>query len=362
MGRRACWLLGTAAAFYIAVIYRSKGFLMLGAAGLLFLPFLAGTLFYYGRKLQFHLEVPQSARQQKKEYSIILRIEPVHMGYLSRVKAKIILENQVSGMRHVLWLKQTEQENGCIFLERKIKNLEFGMWKVSCRKIYVYDMLGWGRMSRRCKETGCVMILPACHQIAIKAGIRIKWFLSDGEQFDPNVSGDDAAEIFKLREYRNGDRQNYVHWKLSARNDTLIVKERSMPVGCNVVFFLDRNLPKMKAQQNRCFWEVVYTIADELLAQECFYYLVWYDKKNLELIRFKVMSEEDLYAFWGKIDFHQMGSCEWDREYQRTYKGEMYAADIRLDSKLELYCNGRLLEALDGKELSERLPELEIIL
>lgn len=362
MGRRLCWLFGTAAAFYIAVLYKSKAFLMLGAAGLLTLPFLAGTLFYYGRKLQFHLELPQCAKPQDNGYPLVLRIDHMHSSYISRIKVKMILKHQSTGVCHVLWLKGTKDKNAGVYLECKIKNLDFGMWKVSCPKIYLYDMFGWGRMRRCCKETGCFMILPVRHQIYIKAGIRIKWFLSDAEQYDPNVNGDDPAEIFKVREYQKGDRQNYIHWKLSARRDMLIVKEQSMPIGCNVVFFLDRNLAKMKRKQNQKFWEVVHTIAGELLVQECFYYLVWFDKKKLELKRWKVMSEEELYEFWGEISSYQPGSCEWDREYQEKFKGERYVADIRLDSELKSYCNGQLLEELGKKELSETLPELEIIL
>lgn len=363
MGRRVCWLLATAAAFYMAVIYRSKAFLMLGMTGVLFLPFLTGVLFYYGRKLQVHLELPQSAQEQKKEYPIGVWMGNIPTAYLSRVRVKLVLKNQASLKRHTFWLKKAGNSGeNSLYLECRVRHLEFGMWKVSCPKIYLYDFLGFGRMCRSCREARYFMILPACHRISIRTGIRVKWFMSDGEQYDPNTGGDDPAEIFRLREYRDGDRQNHIHWKLSARNDTLIVKERSMPVGCNVVFFLDLETSKERHRQNSSFWETVYTIAGELLTQECFYYLVWFDQEHLELVRRRVMSKEDLYAFWGEILAYQLGSCQFPKEYQRAFGGDLYAADIRLTASLELYCNGMLLEQLKGKELAERLSELEIVL
>lgn len=61
----------------------------------------------------------------------------------------------------------------------------------------------------------------------------------DGTTFSPYKSGDDPSEIFALREYREGDSNNRIHWKLSSRTDDFIVKELSLPIGCNILIAAD---------------------------------------------------------------------------------------------------------------------------
>lgn len=61
----------------------------------------------------------------------------------------------------------------------------------------------------------------------------------ESEAFSPHKPGDDPSEIFALREYREGDSNNRIHWKLSSRSDNFIVKELSLPVGCKILLVTD---------------------------------------------------------------------------------------------------------------------------
>ena len=47
--------------------------------------------------------------------------------------------------------------------------------------------------------------------------------------------GDDPSEIYQVREYRERDSLKDIHWKLSAREEELMVKERGFPLGCVVL-------------------------------------------------------------------------------------------------------------------------------
>lgn len=61
----------------------------------------------------------------------------------------------------------------------------------------------------------------------------------DGTAFSSYKSGDDPSEIFTLREYREGDSNNRIHWKLSSRTDDFIVKELSLPIGSSILIVTD---------------------------------------------------------------------------------------------------------------------------
>lgn len=62
---------------------------------------------------------------------------------------------------------------------------------------------------------------------------------SDGAEFSVSVSGDDPSEIFDIREYRDGDPQNRILHKLSARYENLLVRELSQPADKRLYLFAD---------------------------------------------------------------------------------------------------------------------------
>lgn len=51
-----------------------------------------------------------------------------------------------------------------------------------------------------------------------------------GDIYDGKKSGTDVSEVFGLREYREGDTLQSIHWKLSGKMHQLIVREFGRPV------------------------------------------------------------------------------------------------------------------------------------
>ena len=98
--------------------------------------------------------------------------------------------------------------------------------KISVVKYTVFDLLKLFRFSRKSDVTSQIVLMP----VALPAyGYIENSCLTDIETntYYPNKTGNDCSEIFDLREFRDGDSQNRVHWKLSSKKDELIVKEFS---------------------------------------------------------------------------------------------------------------------------------------
>ena len=80
-----------------------------------------------------------------------------------------------------------------------------------------------------------------CDDIAGNRRFRIWNFRNRSELFTDSdtssktKSGEDVSEVFGLREYRPGDRWQKVHWKMTARQEHIWVKEYSLPIGASVV-------------------------------------------------------------------------------------------------------------------------------
>ena len=62
----------------------------------------------------------------------------------------------------------------------------------------------------------------------------------DSENYAPDRTGYDLAEVYALREYAPGDSLRQMHWKLSSKLDKLVVREPSLPVRRSVLVFWER--------------------------------------------------------------------------------------------------------------------------
>lgn len=348
-----------AGACYMAILYNSKGFFVLFVAAVLLPPFFLCMLWQVRRRLECKLLV-SSDPEETGTYRVCLEIYNNSIFYLAEARTKVVLRNDKSNRKIKVKLVGKAGAGERVTLEKTVGDLEFGLWQAQCRSFICYDCLGIFRLRKKVGQQVQVMILPACYETNIKAGLKTKLFLSDGEWYHPQIGGDDPGEILKLREYQMGDRMNQIHWKLSARNDTLIVAEMSMPIGCNVVIFLDVRMDTMNKKDCKAYWEVVHTISLELLEQECCHFLVWYEEQEQKLRRKGIRELEDLADFWGEILRHQMGRCVFKEVYQREFPGEAYVSHIWWNQELELYCNDEFQAKIEPEGVKERLLELEL--
>ncbi len=59
------------------------------------------------------------------------------------------------------------------------------------------------------------------------------------DEYSAEKPGDDPAELFDIREHREGDRISRIHWKLSSKRNELMIKEGSLPVSSRILLALD---------------------------------------------------------------------------------------------------------------------------
>lgn len=84
-------------------------------------------------------------------------------------------------------------------------------------------------------------VYPTIDELAVTTA-RANRAATAGFVFDPHRKGQDASEVFELRDYRDGDSMRSIHWKLSARFDDLMVRVPSHPADFDlaIVFALHR--------------------------------------------------------------------------------------------------------------------------
>lgn len=113
-----------------------------------------------------------------------------------------------------------------------------GVVEFRIKSVKLTDFLGFSFLFRRIGFADRIIVLPNAFPMdgSLENGIVNG---TDSDVFSAVKSGDDPSEIFQLREYRDGDRHNRIHWKLSSRSESFIVKELSQPVNSKILILCD---------------------------------------------------------------------------------------------------------------------------
>lgn len=114
------------------------------------------------------------------------------------------------------------------------------------KKLYLTDYFGMIPLCVREKASARITVLPEL--FASETGERL--FSAAAEEGYANRKGDDPTEVFQLREYQRGDDVRRIHWKLSSKLDTLILKEAGFPQSKSRLVFWDKRVLGTPAQMD----------------------------------------------------------------------------------------------------------------
>ncbi len=113
-----------------------------------------------------------------------------------------------------------------------------GAVSVTVKSVLLRDLMGITSVRKKVGFSTRITVLPAI--LPVSPSIESNYVYSaESSVFSREKPGDDPSEIFMLREYRDGDRHNLIHWKLSGRSDNFIVRELSKPVGSRILIMAD---------------------------------------------------------------------------------------------------------------------------
>ncbi|SDA17087.1 Uncharacterized conserved protein, DUF58 family, contains vWF domain [Ruminococcus sp. YE71] len=131
-------------------------------------------------------------------------------------------------------------------LETTFSSAHLGSVVVKVEKIKIFDILRLTRMKLSKKQIACtnneIMILPETLELANPVHDYSDSGL-DSDVYSQDKPGDDPSEIFALREYADGDKLSRIHWKLTAKTDTLMVKDYSLPLADSCLLLADTYIP-----------------------------------------------------------------------------------------------------------------------
>lgn len=171
-----------------------------------------------------------------------------------------------------------------------------GNLNVCVSKAYIYDPIGLFRLKLKCEGGADITVMPILAEPDLYTMYTQPNSDFDTQYYSNKTQGDDSSEVFDIREYRDGDNINRVHWKISAKEENLFVKEYSLPISKGNVILLELFDSETEEQRKNLdgVYEMAYAIGNFACIREKIYKLAYYSTQTNGLKLIEINSNEML--------------------------------------------------------------------
>lgn len=363
-------LIVTAVTFYIALIYSSATLGLLGFAEAALFVMAFVFLLLSRRKISASIQIPIAVVNPGEKASVLVQTENRGRLACMKIRYRIRIDSSFISKKRGSWYAGDVVYPGKNVQQELIYPQYAGNYIFTLEKIRIYDLTGIFFMDKKIKKCANVQVFPELVGISVQISERTRNFYGDSDIYDDFHPGDDCSEIFDVREFRDGDRIQRIHWKLSAKSDELLVREDSQPLACPLVFLLDhrengRRIRKKRQQQNQeCYLSVAASIAFSLMDEACPHYVSWYSGSRKDMVRIRVDDEESYYLFLTSYLADGYGEAPMPLEqlYKEKYRGDQAIYMMMLTANLQLGLNKAVIAEFDSKTWKDELQKFELIL
>lgn len=231
-----------------------------------------------------------------------------------------------------------------VVLRQSLVSRWCGKVEVSAAKVRVTDLLRLFRLPvKGLPQTQEVSVLPHIREVGVYPAEGSA--APESERYSPYRPGDDPGQVFQVREFREGDSLRRVHWKLSQRLDTWMVRDFSQPIEYGVYLLVEPGAPLRPELLDRMA-EAAASLSASMIQEGCVHRVGWMDG---EVLRWEELEDLDsLSAVLGNLL-----SLPWGE--QRPALEACLDGTVPPRGSHLLYCTAQGKEAEEGKALVERL-------
>ncbi len=168
--------------------------------------------------------------------------------------------------------------------------------KIEMKNFIVYDYLKIIRLSRKNSRKTGIVVMPQKTEKEMLNYIYSEVNKQDLASEVQNLQGDDQSEIFSVREYQNGDKMNNIHWKLSAKNNEIMVKIPSMLIQKNEIILIEFLKYKHKKDSYELFYNLIYGLIQNILGNGSSITVGYFNGELYQEL--KVESKKEIYDLY----------------------------------------------------------------
>ena len=265
-----------------------------------------------------------------------------------RCEAQLSVGNRTSGKKirrrfGGLILPGQEETFWCEFETAFCGNVE-----VILESVRLYDLFGIFYIKQKVQRKASVKVMPEFELMPVEITRATREFQADAEEYSGEKKGDDPSELYQVREYRIQDSVRDIHWKLSAKEETFMVKERGFPLGCVVLVWIDFAEKERSAAGFSRLLETAASLSITLAEQKCIHLAAWYEEKNERIGMKRVKDEKSACELiWQLMEIEpyrdpvRKQAC-----FDDTFRGHEFSSTVTIDGQGVLRKDGEVPELL----------------
>jgi uncharacterized protein (DUF58 family) len=164
-----------------------------------------------------------------------------------------------------------------------------GAVSYTVKEITILDQMGMIELKKNVDLKAFVNVIPGKRDVPVPDATTLAGGIQESEESVKR--GHDFSDVSDVREYIPGDKLNSIHWKLSAKAQKLMVKDRVSMSDQNMNIIADLSLGPEAADQTVSY---VYDLIYRLLDQENGIIFIWWNEKKGEFEKRNIITIEDL--------------------------------------------------------------------
>ncbi|WFR56634.1 DUF58 domain-containing protein [Anaerocolumna sp. AGMB13025] len=269
------------------------------------LPFvLLGIVIYSSYKIIIKLDSTTMVVGKEEFLNLTIHLKNTSVFPVSRMHLFIQYYNTFSGEVkkeniQVAVDQKSTQNVSCQITSKYCGNMQF---EVKSVKLYDYFLI-WS-VNKKTRQSIQVAVMPETYEIPGDIIIENNTILADSDTYSEYKPGDDPSEVFGVREYREGDKPNRIHWKLSYKQNQLMIKEFSDPIQDAVLVLMEftcKETQKSRLSIVDGLLDLAISVSYHLLVNEHVHKVSWYDKNYNAVRQFGIHNQTDCLAAMEEI-------------------------------------------------------------
>ena len=245
--------------------------------------------------LEVKVENTQQRVYQGEEYKVRIHIRnkcilPITDGVLWYIYGYQIGNKQKQKIKFKVGAKED------VVMELSIKGVYCGAVFVEVKKVVIRDFFHVFAFGKSIGKADQQVIFPKLQVVPLELQSQESLYNDEYNEFYEDHPGNDPSEVFGLREYREGDKMQRIHWKLSSKKDRYMVKEYSDPIVIDTAVICGNGC-ELTGMDRLGAWssllERTAKVSYSLLVEGHNHFVYWYDETNKTGRKIQVKTEQD---------------------------------------------------------------------
>lgn len=280
------------------IMYRGNLSLILLVTALLFPVLLLVLLMIHRSSLRLALSVPQQTVNKGDIIPVQIRLSNTAFLPVSHVTLSFSYQNILCKKQESQTITTSIPAKGTRVVTMELSSAHCGLLRFSVDKIRILDYIRLWKTTRTSRLTTEVVILPQVWPVGLDMAPIYNTQI-ESDRYSDIKSGDDPSEVFGLRDYQPGDAQSRIHWKISSKRDSLVIKEYSLPIINSACVLLDwraRNIALLET-----ILETALSLSEGMRELELNHTVSWYSPTQEKVVTRSVSQPEDCADLVGEL-------------------------------------------------------------